>query len=619
MARREMRHQNARATRPLIEAELSGRWKPLGALLRTCEPVLHIGRLNELYGLCDGSATVEEFLDRAIQVLGVRVHAPEGLRQCIPPTGPLVVIANHRFGGIDGVILLRELLRVRSDARVVGNYLLGRVRELSDYLLPVDPFGGPGSESRNFASTRGAIRHLRSGGSIVVFPAGEVAHATLRNPRVCDPAWDAGIAGIVRLTGATVLPVRFQGQNSWVFQAAGFVHPRLRTVLLPREMVELRGKTIRFVVGSPIHAGRLAGLGDDAAVTSYLRDCVENIAHPSPDFARSSPRSMTRFMRPVIAPVPHQHLREEIRRLPGESVLVIHQDLEVRVAGSRQIPQVLREIGRLREVTFRATGEGTGKDFDLDHFDEVYEHLFVWNRLESRIVGAYRLGRSDRLAGERTGFYSQTLFELDARFLRSINPALELGRSFVRIEDQKSYTPLLLLWKGIGRFLEREPRYRYLFGPVSISNDYTTSSKALMVQFLKAHHGHHELSGHVRPKQPYDASPGSGPMSDGGTLSEIDELSRVVAELEQGRRSVPVLIRQYLKLGARFVAFNVDPEFGNCIDGLIVVDLPLAQRRVLERYFSREGLEKYLGYHLGRSDAAAAKHAGSQRGFHRGT
>jgi len=291
-------------------------------------------------------------------------------------------------------------------------------------------------------------------------------------------------------------------------------------------------------------------------------------------------------------------LERDISHLPTPQTLTGNDSLTVYWAESKQIPSVLREIGRLRELTFRATGEGTGKSIDLDHYDHYYQHLIVWNHEKHEVVASYRMGRTDEIIEKMglEGLYTTTLFVYDEALLNRISPAIELGRSFVRQEYQRTFAPLLLMWRGLCVYLARHPRYRYLFGPVSISNTYQTVSKALMIQFLRQHHTPQTLADLVSPRHPFKPSRKIRKMDAAGgyALFESDDLSDLVADLEPDQKGIPVLLRQYLKLGAKLLAFNVDPDFGDCVDGLIVVDL---MHDGVSKYFTRDDRASYLAYH----------------------
>jgi len=310
---------------------------------------------------------------------------------------------------------------------------------------------------------------------------------------------------------------------------------------------------------------------------------------------KTQPRPQNR--KPIAAPTDPARLRDEVASLPA---LVSTDSLQVFVGAAHQIPHTLLEIGRLREVAFRAVGEGTERTRDLDRFDEWYRHLFVWNPERSEVVGAYRIGLADTILAKRgpRGLYTSTLFRFEPKFLERLGPALELGRSFVRPEYQRDYLPLLLLWKGISQFVVKNPRYRTLFGPVSISNDYHAISRAVMVEYFKAHRDP-GLGWKVRPKQRFQSPslPGCDRNAMGSLARDVGELSALIADLEPDKKGVPVLLRQYLNMGGVVLDFNLDPQFSNAVDGLIFVDLMKADRRLLSRYMGREGLASFYEYH----------------------
>jgi putative hemolysin len=261
------------------------------------------------------------------------------------------------------------------------------------------------------------------------------------------------------------------------------------------------------------------------------------------------------------------------------------------IAEARQIPAVLREIGRLREVTFRAVGEGTGNAIDLDRFDDTYQHLFMWHKGKAEVVGSYRLGCVDEILARDggKGLYTSSLFKFRAGFLERLGPSLELGRSFVRAEYQRKPTSLALLWRGVGEFLVRNPRYKLLFGPVSISRDYQGLSRRLMIEYLQTHHGDDDYAGQVKAKNPPRERLDPGERTALSLVRDADDVSALVSEIEEDNKGMPVLLRHYLKLNARILSFNVDPAFGHCTDGLIVVDLRTADVKMLRRFMGAEG------------------------------
>ncbi|GFK93621.1 hypothetical protein NNJEOMEG_01455 [Fundidesulfovibrio magnetotacticus] len=570
--------------------------KAVGGPLRRA---LALDRLAKAYESVPRGGTPVEFLRGVIDAFGFRYRVSGEELARIPSTGPVVVVANHPFGGMEGVILTEMLAGVRPDVKVMANYLLGRIEELRDLFILVDPFGASGAWARNVAPLRQSVAWLRGGGCLGVFPAGEVAHFRMDERRVADPAWSPSVARMVRACGATVVPVHFAGANGPMFHLAGLVHPRLRTMLLGREFVNKARKEVEVRIGRPVPPQALEGLTDEQAA-GHLRLCAEVMGRTRPRAlpARFPLRGVRR--QEALAPAQDPELMErELERLPAECLLLESGGMRAYEARAAQIPLILREIGRLREMTFRKVGEGTGKSCDLDGFDGHYSHVFLWSVSAREVVGAYRLGRSDEILATRgrSGLYVDTLFKLKPGFLTRLGPALEMGRSFVRPEHQKSYNALLLLWRGIGTVVAREPRYRTLFGPVSITNDYQAASRQLMADFFEARGGEGSgLSRLVKPRTPLRGAAWLKRAAR-SLVADVDRLSELVSSMEADRKGIPVLLRQYLKLGGKLLAFNVDREFSDALDGLIVVDLLETERRQLERYLGRDGLAGFLAHH----------------------
>ncbi len=509
------------------------------ALRRPVEAALGMNRLRQLYRRIQSEESCESFERRALRVLDIAPSVVDSDLRSIPSRGPVVIAANHPHGAADGLVLLDIVRRVRPDVRILANRLLDRIPELHDSCFFVDPFDGPEAAARSRAGLRAAHLWLRRGGALVVFPAGEVGHRWVKGALV-DPPWKTTFERLAQAAGAPIVPAFIEGRNSRLFYAAGRVHPLLRTSLLGRELLQKRGQTVRVRIG------------DDTGVAG------------------------------------------EIARLDRRSCLVESGRFQVFCAAADDIPETLREIGRLRELTFQAVGEGTGRTIDLDRFDRSYLHLFAWDAERQQVVGAYRIGRTDRIAGSAgvCGLYTRTLFDYDERLLaRFGGSALELGRSFVRAEYQKSHSALLLLWRGIGAFVAAHPQYRYLFGPVSISARYADASRAMLVEFLRHNHLDRDFASMVDAITPVRLVP---PARVPGS---VDELDRLVARVEGGGRGMPVLLRQYLKLNARLMGVNVDPDFGGAIDALMVVDLAALSSTLLQRYLGKDGAAGFMAFH----------------------
>ena len=304
-------------------------------------------------------------------------------------------------------------------------------------------------------------------------------------------------------------------------------------------------------------------------------------------------------MLPVIDAVSPSALKAEIDALPQDQRLVDSGSFRVYWAHASQIHWILQEIGRLRELTFRLVGEGSGKCSDIDDFDSYYLHLFVWDTEANAVIGAYRLGLVEEILARygKRGLYTHSLFRYGPRILNTLKPAIELGRSFVRVEYQRSFAPMLLLWRGLGRFIHYSPQYAVLFGPVSISNSYSPESRELIVEYLSAHMAEARMVTQVRPRRPFRYERSCMATAAASLPASIDELSRMIEQIEPDRKGLPVLLRQYLRLGARILAFNVDGNFGNVLDGLMVVDLREIEPALLTRYMGASAMLEFRAYH----------------------
>jgi putative hemolysin len=602
-----------------LPVENIANWWMRNLLLATrpaLEWLLGIPRLNEIYHQSCALPDTSHFADRVLQVTGISYAVTDEERALIPGKGPVVVVANHPFGGIEGVILLSLLQSVRSDTRVMSNYMLRVIPELRAHSIYVDPFGARGAAARNIQPMKESLRWLQHGGLLGVFPAGEVSSFDLHCGMVRDPAWDHKMAAIVRRTQATVLPIYFLGHNGAGFQAAGVIHPLLRTLLLPRQLSNKQDQVIGLRVGTPIPWKSMADITSDEKLARFLRLrtylLAERESHRRRPFFVRLPRALP--SEPVCAPAPVASYVREIETLPPEQKLLDSGDLTVYVALASQAPALMREIGRLRELTFRAVGEGTGEALDVDQFDKYYWHLFMWNKVRQEVVGGYRLGMVDRIVEEHgvKGLYTRTIFRFDERFINRIHPAIECGRSFVRPEYQRAYTSLLLLWKGISAFIAKHPRYRMLFGPVSITNEYREASRNMIMESLRRCRMSSDLADLVKPRLP-PRPPRNAEWTQleyRDLFDDIDRVSGFVEDVEPDHKGMPVLLRQYLKLGGRLVAFNVDPSFSYVVDGLILVDLKSADPKILRRYMGNDEADAYLRHH-GLLDVPMSTGAGS--------
>ncbi len=590
--------------RSAVPAGLSFRY--LGGVFAAIERLLAIDKINAIHQSIPAGMALKDFCRASLEALGVDYTATERELSNIPDKGSLVMVANHPFGGIEGIILAELLLRIRPDVRILGNYLLKQIPAFRPSIIAVDPFNPRKAARANARALKSALDWVADGGALLAFPAGEVSHFNLKSAAVIDPPWSPHIAKIVLKAKAKVLPVHIHGRNSVLFNLMGMIHPRLRTMMLPREMVNKRGECIQLTIGESILWRKLKDFKTPEEVVTFLRLTTELLKHRKdqktkwPSITLSHVQKKQR-QRPIIAPVPTAQLEKEVSSLPESSRLVSQKEFRVYITTAGRSPIIMREIGRLRETSFRDVDEGTGQSLDIDQYDEHYLQLFLWNTKTHEIAGAYRLGQSDIILPKfgPSGLYSTTLFNYKPEFYKNLNNSLEVGRSFIRTEYQKKFGCLAMLWRGIGEFVVRNCRYRYLFGPVSISQNYHTISKNLMVAFLSHNSMNPQLAPMVKPRKPVRVHRAMNRTAPFNMLDKnaIEEMSMLVSKIEKDNKGVPTLIKHYLKLNGQFLAFNLDKAFANVIDGLIWVDLNKTDPKLLERFMGSQGVKAYYAYH----------------------
>lgn len=551
--------------------------------------LLNLDRVNDLYqALRKENVNVNEFADDVLKVMNIKLDVKNPER--IPKDGRIITVSNHPFGAIDGIILITILRQIRENFRIMATEMLGHIPELKDHFILVDNFKR--GNSRNLKPLRDSLSWLKNDGLLSMFPAGVVSHYTFERNKVADSEWSTQVAKIARKTKSDILPVYFNGRNSTWFQIAGVMHSAFRTMMLPRELMKKQQSTIEVVIGKPIPFNELEKFEHDRELTDYVRFKTYQLSdeHLTPD-------SILFKNEPVIDRVDRELLKNEISTLPEDQLLSTYKSLNIYFADFDQIPNVMREMGRLREVTFRGVGEGTGTPIDVDDYDQWYKHLFVWDTEADEIMGAYRLGLSDDILDNlgMKGLYSTTLFKYKKKFITNKPPAIELGRSFIQLEYQKKHYALMLLWRGISAFLLKHPKYRILFGPVSISKDYHEYSKTAITEMLGEH-----MTSEVRPRAAFKSKADKEFLEFCSKFKNptLDELSKVVQGIEDDGKDIPILLKHYLRLGAKILAFNVDKDFNDVIDGLIFLDLLDVPERLLKQYMGDEGAIQYRKFHL---------------------
>ncbi len=536
--------------------------------------------LEGRYRIRPATATPAEFVRFALKDLRIDYRLNAGRIEDIPATGPLLILANHPYGAAEGLAIIDLLLRRRGDVRVLANTLLCTVPEFAPLVVPVDVY----KNGVNGISLRAALRHLRGGGALLVFPAGEVSRVDWQAREISDPPWSSTVALLARRCAARVLPLFVEGRTRLRSLAAGVINTHLRTALLARDLLALRGQTLGLRIGAGVEPRELARIPEHAQ-TDYLRVLTYSLGTD-----RERALAPARVLLPLAPRIDAAVLVAEVADL-AQYRLLRAGEFEVYLAPAAQMPRLLDEIGRLREESFRLLQEGSGMARDLDRFDPHYEHMFLWHPQRREVVGAYRFGMTADIVPRLgvDGLYTRTLFRYDARLIAQTGAAIELGRSFVAPAWQRSFQPLRLLWGGIAAVLARQPEIRYLFGPVSISPSYSAEARRLIAETLSVHHADPQLAGLIEALHPLPER--RQPAAHRNVISALADprlLSRVISRVERGP-GLPVLVRHYLELNGRFAGFNVDDSFGGTLDGLVFVRVAAIPPRTLEHFMSLGG------------------------------
>ncbi|HET8553210.1 MAG TPA: GNAT family N-acyltransferase [Rhodanobacteraceae bacterium] len=542
-----------------------------------------LGRLADEAGFnqvlvdLDGLAGFD-FVERALQNLHVATRFTSRELEHIPTEGAALIVANHPLGMIDALALLQLVGRVRRDVRVLGNDVLGMVPQLSELLLPVDVFGG-GASSR----MRAVFRALDQGQALVVFPAGEVSR--MRPNGVRDGRWFDGFARIAMRTGAPVLPVHIGARNSAMFYGMSMLAKPLATAMLPREAIARRGKFIRMRIGALVDTDeiRQRSAGDSRQAARLMRRHVYRLARN---------RGMIfGGQAPLAHPEPVDAVEAELQQR-GQLLAEVAKGQQAWLLPGAADSAVMRELGRLRELTFRKVGEGTGLRCDLDTYDTWYEHLILWDSGARRIAGAYRLGHGGHILEQRGlhGLYSASLFDYTPELSAQLATGLELGRSFIAPAYWRSRA-LDHLWRGIGLYLQQHRRIRYLFGPVSLSVSLPREAREWIVA---AHQHYFGAPGLASARRPFQVSSMvlDSVRAELSGLDPVAGLGHLRHRLDALGVTLPVLYRQYVDLvepdGVQFLDFGEDPEFSGCVDGMVVLDLAHLKPAKRVRYLGKD-------------------------------
>ncbi|PHS20095.1 MAG: hemolysin [Kangiella sp.] len=566
--------------------------------------VVGLNRLNQFY-LESELAGLEKqtFSIKLLEKLGVSIVGENAILQNIPEVGGCILVCNHPYGMVEGVVLAKLVNSKRKDTKIMANIGLKIFKEIGDFFIFADPLN-PKSPI-NISAIKKSFKHIKNGGVLVIFPAGRVSFYQKEIKAIADAEWNRIAIQIAQKVNVPILPIFISGCNSSLFHWLGRIYYRFRLLMLVREMLKLKGKNIKLDTN---------GLIDDKALDIFETTQQKN------DFVRAQcylndERHMKRWpdcvannnYKEIIEPVNPTILEKEIEQLPSEQTLLSFKSFTVYFAYYEQIPNCVTEIARLREVTFRQLNEGSGEASDTDGFDKTYTHLFIYDHKNSEIIGAYRMGQTDRLlqSGKCSNpdlkkLYLSQMFDFDHGFVNLKEPCLEMGRSFIIEAHQNSFHGLLLLWKGIGAFVSLHPQYRILYGTVSLSKTYTTQSVALINEVLVKNKEKEQSSKKnqqtVLPRHQFEfpLSPELIHYFASNSLN-LEQLSAFITSIEPDGKDVPVLLKQYHKLNAEFHCMAIDKNFSDTPGLLLSVHLPSALDNLLKLYLGKKKQE-YLDF-----------------------
>lgn len=557
------------------------------------EKALGLDRLGRIYDARPPGLTPHEFLQYTLDSLGVSLEIfNESNLDEIPRTGPLLIVANHPLGGLEGVAIAKVISDIRPDLKVLTNELLRRIPELADIFIGVDVLSS-NAAAGNVASIKQVHKHLKNEGAVLIFPAGMVSTYEHSHRRIQDRPWNRLVGQLLKRYQATCLPVHVGGVNSRAFYAAGMIHPRLRTALLPRQLANKQGFKLQLRFGRPVPAAELRLLQSPRAITDYLRVSTDALVR-EPTQLPSAQHQLVDETNPTAGTA---DLLATILSLE-EFRLIEHEELDVYCAPFDRLGPIMEQIAIAREVTFRSVGEGTGLSKDSDEFDPHYLHLFLWDKTALRIAGAYRVGLVDEIVAEHgvKGLYSRSLYKYDEAFIKRLGSAIEMGRSFIHPDYQKKPVSLNLLWRGIGRILVERPKYHTLFGSVSISREYSDLARALIADTMLTNFKASEFDQLVEPITPHKIMNRVWTSEMLAELSNVKMLGKLIGRCDPGK-AVPVLLRHYLSLNGKLVCFNIHSNFNDSLEGLIIVDARQTDAKTLSRFLDADGYEHFMSFH----------------------
>ncbi len=567
--------------------------------------VLRISILNKIY---DRNKHLKDtvFLNAILDEFQIKFEIPEEDFKRLPKDGAYITISNHPLGGIDGILLLKLMLEKEPNFKIIANFLLHRIEPMKKYIMPVNPFENHKDAKSSVIGIKETLRHLSDGKPLGMFPAGEVS--TYKDDKlVVDKPWEEGAMKVIRKAQVPVVPIYFHAKNSRLFYFLSKIGDTLRTAKLPSELLSQKNRVIKVRIGKAISVAEQSEYKSIEEYSEFLRKKTYMLANPFEkeknllDNLNPQNLKIPKSPKTIVTGANQEKMIVEVESLrKTDCRLLQSKNYEVFFARATDIPNVLHEIGRLREVTFREVGEGTNESTDIDRFDRYYHHMFLWDMDHSCIAGAYRMGLGSEIFPKygMEGYYLNELFRFEPELHDMMHKSIEMGRAFIIKEYQQKPMPLFLLWRGIIHTTLRYPEHKFLLGGVSISNQFSDFSKSLMIEFMKSNYYDPYIAQYVHPKKEFKVK-----LKDADkdfifdeAESDLNKLDKIIDELEPGNLRLPVLIKKYIKQNARLVAFNVDPLFNNATDGLMYIrisDIPESTMKPVLEEFTAE-LERKL-------------------------
>lgn len=563
---------------------------------------LGLGKINRLF---DGAADYQgrEFADHLLENMNITIDVSADQLENIPKEGGFVVVSNHPFGGIEGVMLLSAIAKVRPDFKIMANFILSHIPNLKECFFAVNPFENNPEWKSSVSGIKGAIQHIAAGNGLGVFPAGEVSRYHGHDfPE--DLPWSTSIARIIKNAGVPVIPVFWEGQNSKFFYALDKIHTMLGTARLTRELANKHDTCFNLQIGKPIMPAEVALYENPKELAAYLRSRSYALEANIPTQAVEK---KVADLEEIDAPTDLSLMLNELEAIREKAFLYSTSDYDCYLADYEDIPNLMHEIARLREETFRAIGEGTGKSLDQDEFDRHFKQMILWDKVKQKIAGCYRLGIGSEIIPKYgiKGFYVSTLVNFDEAFAEHLSNTIELGRSFVTLEYQKEVLPLMLLLRGLSDVVVRYPEAKHFIGPVSISSWYPKFYMSMIVKYVSEKHPVSEELAHMATTMtPFheDFLKVDADVLMQGNMDGIEKFDKFMFRLSNGQYRLPTLFKKYLKLNAKFLCFNVDPDFNDTLDSLLFLtftDFPEDEVMPLFRDSSDEEKEivrKRFGY-----------------------